>query len=430
MEHLLVDGECVSCSRSQPVEIADPAHHHVLDNGICTTCDGDDQLDEDSAALLQALNEMDGPLGDAQRAAWDPAKHVRNPKGPGGGRFRSNVDKLKDAIAAHKAGTHDGHPFDGFNREQLRKVAKARGIDLKRGEDRDSIAAKLLDHLGGNTPTVTTPKAVIPPEKPSLNPAEVGGRDSQWWTQLREDTGMNPVPIRNLELGGGYVIKSGKAYRIDGVTILVEDGVHLPPDRVAREFHQVHKGLPEADTYQHGYAWLAGRNPADSYWAQQYGMPGFTSAATAGDGAVRMWDRRNSPLGPNSYRDELMHEFGHNVSTAAAGRGLHDAGRTWESASRADKPKRPIGFKATGPLGIRALDLNYQEQHGKRWPQGVSTYGTASPGGGLRGVGRVLPGRPDRNGTPDPARTAGTDLLPGPVSQPCRGARSVVSADR
>jgi hypothetical protein len=149
VEHVLVDGDCISCSRSQPVEMAAPAHLHVLDNGICTTCDGEDLLDEDSAALLQALNEMDRPLGNAQRATWDPAKHVRNPKGPGGGRFRSNVDKLKDAIAAHKAGTHDGHPFDGFDREQLRKVAKARGIELKRGESRESISEKLLGHFNG-----------------------------------------------------------------------------------------------------------------------------------------------------------------------------------------------------------------------------------------------------------------------------------------
>ncbi len=124
---------------------------HEFDNGECVTCADAEPLDEESAALLAALNELDGPLGDALRAAWDPAKHVRNPKGPGGGRFRSNVDKLKDAIVAHKAGSGEGHPFDGYNREQLRRVAKARGIELGRGEDRDSIAKKLLDHLDEKT---------------------------------------------------------------------------------------------------------------------------------------------------------------------------------------------------------------------------------------------------------------------------------------
>jgi hypothetical protein len=108
-------------------------------------------LDHDSLALLTALNELDGIQ--ARARVWDPAKHPRNPPGsPGGGRFRSMVDRLKDAIQAHLNGDGDGHPFDGFDREQLRKVAKSRGIELKRGESRDSIAEKLLGHLhGGKT---------------------------------------------------------------------------------------------------------------------------------------------------------------------------------------------------------------------------------------------------------------------------------------
>jgi hypothetical protein len=179
VQHVLVDGECTTCSRSQPIVEESAPHLHVMDNGICTTCDPDDLLDEDSAALLQALNEMDGPLG-AQRAAFDPSKHLRNPKGPGGGRFRSNVDKLKDAIASHKAGTHEGHPFDGFDREQLRKVAKARGIDLKRGESRDSISAKLLEHLGGdknNEPKKSDMAAAL--EKVGLTPQDVAKGDAK-----------------------------------------------------------------------------------------------------------------------------------------------------------------------------------------------------------------------------------------------------------
>lgn len=119
---------------------------HVFEDGICISCADDEPdgpLDEQAQALLAAISE----LGPASRA-FNPAVHPRNPKGAaGGGRFRSNVDKLKDAIKAHKSGDGKGDPFEGFDREQLRRVAKARGIELKRGEGRDSIAAKLLDHL-------------------------------------------------------------------------------------------------------------------------------------------------------------------------------------------------------------------------------------------------------------------------------------------
>lgn len=134
--------------------------------------DREDAID----ALIQALAELDGYV----EAAFDPTKHPRNPKGsPGGGRFRSMVDRLKDAITEHQKGKGADHPFDGFDREQLRRVAKARGIELKRGEDRDSIAHKLLDHLGGAKPgKSTTPKpkakATPRPRKPPapLTPAQ------------------------------------------------------------------------------------------------------------------------------------------------------------------------------------------------------------------------------------------------------------------
>lgn len=104
--------------------------------------DWEDAID----ALIQALEEIGQ---ERVEAAWDPAKHARNPKGsPGGGKFRSMVDRLKDAISEHQSGGGKGHPFDGFDREQLRRTAKARGIELKRGESRDDIAKKLHDHLG------------------------------------------------------------------------------------------------------------------------------------------------------------------------------------------------------------------------------------------------------------------------------------------
>jgi hypothetical protein len=104
-------------------------------------------LDDDDMveALIVALAEVHLELSETALRAWDPGKHPRGP----GGRFRSTVDVLKDAIRKHRDRGGDGDPFDGYDREQLRRVARARGIELERGEGRESIAAKLLDHLGG-----------------------------------------------------------------------------------------------------------------------------------------------------------------------------------------------------------------------------------------------------------------------------------------
>lgn len=108
----------------------------------------DDEADEWELGI-DALSAALGELSGAVAASFNP-RQPRNPAGsPGGGRFRSMVDHLKDAIEAHGKGGGKGHPFDGFDREQLRRVARKRGIELKRGESRDSIAEKLLGHLGG-----------------------------------------------------------------------------------------------------------------------------------------------------------------------------------------------------------------------------------------------------------------------------------------
>jgi hypothetical protein len=128
--------------------------------------DWEDAID----ALIVALGELDGYV----EAAFDPAKHARNPKGsPGGGKFRSMVDRLKEAITQHDG---KGHPFDGFDREQLRRVAKARGIELKRGEDRDSIAKKLVGHLAtANVPKNEGNKAA-PKAVPKADVPKAGGK--------------------------------------------------------------------------------------------------------------------------------------------------------------------------------------------------------------------------------------------------------------
>lgn len=102
----------------------------------------DESFDDQTLALLLALHELAGGIA----RAWTPERAKLHPRGPDG-RFRSTVDRLKEAIDDHRAGRGEGHPFEAFDREQLRKAAKARGIRLDRGESRQSIAAKLLGHL-------------------------------------------------------------------------------------------------------------------------------------------------------------------------------------------------------------------------------------------------------------------------------------------
>jgi len=121
--------------------------------------DWEDAID----ALILAFEELSA---ERVEAAFDPAKHARNPKGsPGGGKFRSMADRLKEAITQHGNGDGKGHPLDGFDREQLRRVAKSRGVELGRGESRDSIAEKLVKHLGPAPEKTAAPKKAV--DKPA-----------------------------------------------------------------------------------------------------------------------------------------------------------------------------------------------------------------------------------------------------------------------
>lgn len=119
------------------------------DDGDDEAADWELQID----ALSAALDELSG----AVVASFNP-RQPRNPKGgPGGGRFRSTVDRLKDALTEHrKSGGKGGDPFEGFDREQLRRAAVKQGISLERKESRDSIARKLTDHIG---PAKSSPRA-------------------------------------------------------------------------------------------------------------------------------------------------------------------------------------------------------------------------------------------------------------------------------
>lgn len=139
-----------------------PPRHHVTASALTGSpealaayaeefggTDGVDDEAEDWDLAIDALSAALDELSGAVSASFNP-RQARNPKGsPGGGRFRSMVETLKDAIEHHRTTGAAGHPFASFDREQLRRVARKRGINLERGESKDSIAAKLLADLRG-----------------------------------------------------------------------------------------------------------------------------------------------------------------------------------------------------------------------------------------------------------------------------------------
>jgi hypothetical protein len=157
-------------------------------------------------ALAQAFNVL---CGEAVRASWDEAKHPRIPKGsPGAGRFLSMVTHLTNVLDIHARGGGKGDPFDGFDREQLRRVAQRRGLPLEPGASRDEIASKLLGEL---RPSADLPEGV------SVTSHRSG--------RLHVQTPYDKEFVRRVkEMGGSWLPKSktwsvpaGRAAEVDAL---------------------------------------------------------------------------------------------------------------------------------------------------------------------------------------------------------------------
>lgn len=160
-------------------------------------------------ALLGRSPALDRFLED-----WDPDKHPRGP----GGRFSSVADRIASALKAHHETGGTGDPFEGFSREQLRRTAKARGIELRRGEDRDSIAKKLHEDLGPKPSKKATKKVAKAATKPPQVPAparelpKLGKAPRQDWGRVISGlpTGDTEEVSRELDVQAALTPRSAK----------------------------------------------------------------------------------------------------------------------------------------------------------------------------------------------------------------------------
>lgn len=285
-----------------------------------------------------------------------------------------------------------------------KKIATKRAA-TKRVAAKKTAAPPKVPHVPKHLKAPAPKKIAAPKPKPTKtpeqiaadynakvgNPAVVTGNRGSWFDQLKHDTGIDhPVPVRDFEIDG-YMVKEAELFRIDGVSYLVEKrskkmyasdkgttGEMLTARSVVEQFQAVHKGLPGADDYQRGYAWLDGRNPADAYWEKKYQQPGFESLATAGDEGVRFWNRKYDIKGPLDHKSSADHEFGHNVSTAAKRRvpPLDDHSEAWEDAVAGETSKEPIAW-VPGDLAWKR-QIRFGRGSKGAAPKGCTEYGTSS----------------------------------------------------
>jgi 8-oxo-dGTP pyrophosphatase MutT (NUDIX family) len=180
------------------------------------------ELDDQTLALLDAMAELDDEANGSR--AWDPAKH---PRDPATGKFVDLVGRLKAAISLHQSGVSGKtHPLDGFSRVQLMKAAKLRGIKLKRGEDRDSIAAKLLADLNKPSNGASIPAAATGSPAVTVKPGPAWGNGS---TTASVDMNGNPagIVVHDQKTGGYFPFTNSNTQKSAlGHNVKIKPGVN------------------------------------------------------------------------------------------------------------------------------------------------------------------------------------------------------------
>lgn len=303
-------------------------------------------------------------------AGWDPADAVKEHK-----RLVHNeaVRLIRARQKAEKAKKADVEDEAGPGKTPAETVV---AVEAALEVPEDERPAVLADLAQAGLESGIVPKALYDWRPGAKNgPGACFPKTREWRLRVPPSykEGDPPIPVVGLTVAKRRV-ESGYVVRRGGVLYLVE--TEDPPGegegaarlaRDAKTVEDVLKTAPESGrVFLNGVALLAGPNPRDAYWAEKYGIPGFHSAASGGNGAINVWDSHKTAVPPTT----VAHEFGHNVDTgagAAAGApsgwlseqtaviaggtgnwaeaGATDKARSWWVREREFTAKRPGGHK-------------------------------------------------------------------------------------
>lgn len=202
---------------------------------------------------------------------------------------------------------------------------------------------------------------------------------------LQQPISYDGQQVKNVQLeNANYQVGNATAWRRDGITYLIEHPDHLggrlEAQRIMEELESFHASLPaEASPYQDKYFIVQGDNPLDAAWATFYDIPDFTSAATAGEGEITVWNSSVYMAPGSGWPIMLDHETGHNVSDGNKWRNLHAQGPAWHQAVSMDYPGGMLAPGSTFKQGPgKAEGLRLVPDPSRPFPNGVTEYGTSS----------------------------------------------------
>lgn len=160
----------------------------------------------------------------------------------------------------------------------------------------------------------------------------------------------------------------GQDYDFTQLVRRLRDGNHSV-DQAIQAIDNVLDQVPNGTVKQVNL--FKGQNPADAYWAKQYNIPNFTSAATGGDAEVNVYMGR-----PPSY-GTMRHEVGHNIESIAEGYHGVSGTQAWSDAMVSDagsypmaKDGKPVRLSNRASAGHPPTPTS---------PKGITNYGQSSP---------------------------------------------------
>lgn len=256
--------------------------------------DVDDELDEDTEALIAALGEF---IGSDERS-FNEALHPRNPKGSvGGGRFRSITDRIVAALSDWKHGDGPNDPLQDFNRDQLLKAAKAHGHTFRRGASIEEIKAQILDDVrnGTRAEKAAAPKLPGAPADHRRFTIQLGGKvDPAAAREVEVENKIRQAWNDAQKAPGGWVgfarLRDSEALRdvpredVDAALkrLAREPGVRVAPNENTKSLRRedINAAVHIGDSPRHMIAFERGHSPSASGKTPMRPLPSTGGTAT------------------------------------------------------------------------------------------------------------------------------------------------------
>lgn len=163
--------------------------------------------------------------------------------------------------------------------------------------------------------------------------------------------GTSRVRARMRKLGvGSYDVEVGS----DKFRMTLSASLDGQAEQFARELLQEYVKIPQHMRHVLTEVRISDApNPADKEWEKRYGIPGFSSAASAGDGVMNFYNGAKHQ-GRSTVAHAFVHEFGHLV-----GQQVEENQDTWLERllpRRFDSQRYPDGWEKAMKADGKAVD--------------------------------------------------------------------------